>query len=1431
MESQSQQQEFKHIALSIEKQLIDYLNEQNLETNNAFAFIGTWNKTYHHGYSANPFKELVKQSLFKGRIYIVVGHYFEHLGLMLALDEQFGHNSSLVGDDILTEKMNETKYLVIGVDIEHYDPSDSSRYFRGLFSDDAYQLIQRAFGYYVGIFPSAPLNDDIDQMIGQFMRPNTNINTMSKIASGNSTQIGLIVSDGSTLPIASPKLIRLPVEAYYLFDAIMLYGQVLKECLIEKKNATLDHCLNGNRLSENIRKQIYNSSMGFVSRIDSNGDAEGNYTLVARRMLHLASERNNKIVHQQEQDSDLNSRYNLNEMQFSHGHNQHNSNGLLPVGIFVYSTSKTSSRLKLPQLVLHTKLELLNSGAPKLNKPQLRVCTKHIESICRNLTSSAVFDQVLRDQQRLHSITILLSFVILIMLITLLALAYYRYLKQLKSYNKLEQCSIFVASEVLVNLRRDLCLITNIDHATPERNKSQSNGKENSENCTSATNNDVGNNDQSTIKLALFKENLVAYKKFQPELFHHHINTTPSDNWRYYLEQMIKLRLNLVRERAKQEEKTIKSFPTKYLTNCSRSLLSGMMSMASQCVKFRSDLSKTLGCQQGHHHAKQHYETIQMMVKDIKLSSHRQHLSSQEEQEEEILLKATAAIVVDNRNFSLINNQINNLLSALRQIRHANVLPMIGLAYDFHQFVATTSNIDSDKIKNYNCQKHNENNTTSASCDQKKEPLCSVEDDEDHQGRRLVIDCFVLVDHTSRGSLRDVLCGQNLSSSLSIFIVISLVNDLLRGLDYMHTNLPSIGYHGNLKATNCLVDSRWTLKLSDFYQTHLNDTLNSSYGIQNTTSGANNQTDDVSRKASIIDNFDHSSLICDRVDYEKYIYMAPELLEDVVLMKDHAKQDRHNATATSSDWKSNGSRTDIDKKYERGRMGDIYSLGFVLYELLTCREPWSCYFEDAPLSSKSKRQQLHFPETESISQTNANRHRYIVEVLITIGATGNNFRPPLDKIGNRWFGHQSTVIKQSVDSYGSSKLCQNHHQISGKMESIAGDRCKLEIDQTINHTIKTMGCYITYELLFELGTQIIRWCWSAQPSQRPLSIGQIRQMMAPVLDYRANKSQLLHKVTNGIKIVPSHDSNSNTIPLASDANGRDSNHLMDNMLYLMDIYTNNLELIIDERTEQLQSEKARANRLLNKMLPPVIAKKLCLDQPIEAELFECVSVLFVDIVDFTQLSSMSTPIETIEFLNDLYSAFDTIINQYDNIYKVETIGDCLMLASGVPLRNGLKHACLLASLALDLLDEAKKYTIKHLPDYRLTLRCGLHCGPVCAGLVGSREQPKYSLFGDTINMASRMQSTGLPQKVQLTGQFKATLLEASEFIVNQIDGIHHLQASSSNSDKLMGSTSAAISADYVIIKRGLVQIKGKGEILTYWLLNGPRYHSLRGLAR
>ncbi|KAK9744756.1 Adenylate and Guanylate cyclase catalytic domain [Popillia japonica] len=218
------------------------------------------------------------------------------------------------------------------------------------------------------------------------------------------------------------------------------------------------------------------------------------------------------------------------------------------------------------------------------------------------------------------------------------------------------------------------------------------------------------------------------------------------------------------------------------------------------------------------------------------------------------------------------------------------------------------------------------------------------------------------------------------------------------------------------------------------------------------------------------------------------------------------------------------------------------------------------------------------------------------------------------------------------------------------------------------------------------------------------------------------------------------------------------------------------------KAKELKTEKEKSDSLLFQMLPPSVAMQLKQTKQVPAEYYASVTVYFSDIVGFTEIAAVSTPLEVVTFLNKIYKLFDARIECYD-VYKVETIGDSYMVASGLPVPNGNKHISEIASMALDLLSGSSLFKIPHRMSEKLRIRSGIHTGPVVAGIVGSK-MPRYCLFGDTVNTASRMESTGEASKIHISLEMNKAL------------------------DNIGG---------YKTEHRGLVDVKGKGLMETFWL--------------
>uniref|UniRef100_A0A8C5GWQ2 Guanylate cyclase n=1 Tax=Gouania willdenowi TaxID=441366 RepID=A0A8C5GWQ2_GOUWI len=253
--------------------------------------------------------------------------------------------------------------------------------------------------------------------------------------------------------------------------------------------------------------------------------------------------------------------------------------------------------------------------------------------------------------------------------------------------------------------------------------------------------------------------------------------------------------------------------------------------------------------------------------------------------------------------------------------------------------------------------------------------------------------------------------------------------------------------------------------------------------------------------------------------------------------------------------------------------------------------------------------------------------------------------------------------------------------------------------------------------------------------------------------------------------------------IISKIHNQENESYMDNMIRRLQMYSRNLEHLVEERTALYKRERDRADNLNYMLLPGPVVKSLKESGVVEPELYDEVTIYFSDIVGFTTLSQYSTPMEVVDMLNDIYKGFDSIVDHHD-VYKVETIGDAYMVASGLPRRNGNRHAVDICRMALDILAFMGTFQLRHLPGIPVWIRIGVHSGPCAAGVVGLK-MPRYCVFGDTVNTASRMESTGHPLRIHVS--------EPTINILERTDCMFEYEM------------------------RGETYLKGKGAEITYWL--------------
>ncbi|MCB9785717.1 MAG: adenylate/guanylate cyclase domain-containing protein [Deltaproteobacteria bacterium] len=224
-----------------------------------------------------------------------------------------------------------------------------------------------------------------------------------------------------------------------------------------------------------------------------------------------------------------------------------------------------------------------------------------------------------------------------------------------------------------------------------------------------------------------------------------------------------------------------------------------------------------------------------------------------------------------------------------------------------------------------------------------------------------------------------------------------------------------------------------------------------------------------------------------------------------------------------------------------------------------------------------------------------------------------------------------------------------------------------------------------------------------------------------------------------------------------------------------------LEQTVAERTLALRGALAESERLLLNVLPREIAMRLRGGEEAIADAHAAVSILFADIVGFTQLATRIDPVELVGLLNRIFTEFDELAERH-GLEKIKTIGDAYMVVGGLPEPRD-DHAQAVARLALEMRSALAELGRQH--GAPLDVRMGIHTGPVVAGVIG-RSKFSYDLWGDAVNIASRLESHGESGRIQISA-----------------------------------ATRDALGAGFHTERRGTIELKGRGEFEAWWLSDAP----------
>ncbi|GIL96581.1 hypothetical protein Vretimale_2365 [Volvox reticuliferus] len=202
---------------------------------------------------------------------------------------------------------------------------------------------------------------------------------------------------------------------------------------------------------------------------------------------------------------------------------------------------------------------------------------------------------------------------------------------------------------------------------------------------------------------------------------------------------------------------------------------------------------------------------------------------------------------------------------------------------------------------------------------------------------------------------------------------------------------------------------------------------------------------------------------------------------------------------------------------------------------------------------------------------------------------------------------------------------------------------------------------------------------------------------------------------------------------------------------------------LEQATRWLDEERQRSDALLYRMLPADIAADLRIGTKVEAISYPEVTILFSDMVGFTTTSAKSTPEEVYNMLNEMYDKFDSLVDDFPDVYKLETIGDAYFLVCNLTT-DCERHVDVVIDFAIRM--QALTRHIKNAQGEPVQLRIGIHTGPVVGGVLGAKT-PRFSIYGDTVNVASRMESHGLPGKIHISDASYNRIMEREKYAVRE----------------------------------------------------------------
>lgn len=1453
-----------------------------------------WHTTYHYGFTRNPFRRLLHRHLMAAQqkpqtqqqqqqppvnqaqcsahpavatatvadtrnssngsqrtvtqfpprnsgaaIYIVVGHYYEHLGLMLALDELNLLEDSSVATETLDDGNNQHHHqeyhanrwpssttvnhgkraIVVGVDIEPYDEQvDSAHFLRGLLSGSRQSLegeteesslnsLAAKYTNYLGIVPSKPTRmSDLQEYMRTVYNRTGGSSLGFDVRSGGGQRQPPITTNKTTLDSLQVstdlfQFLRLPIEAFYLYDSVLLLGAYFNECLQlqQQENAQLSLCSDGQRVFNWFVNRSYFSFVNHnnMSKFDSQAQTDGFYSLISSRVttkLPPSSTGSPSFLTSSTLQPPIQAGSDTN--------GNEDDLGLVPIGQFVAAESEIKLSIDfqdISQIWLPFWCKALgdsNYSACETIKRQYEIDSM----VTRKLVE-------LRSKQDVAMLTSSLTIVILLFLtLSLVAVMRYLYYQQKDSRGRKSALLIFGKRK------------NKNEQPHSDINKQSTGGgggwfseqdERNFEHIVlnllriwdshlaksmSNSSDPLGGQQSDSYHLMNASK---SKRKTLVEL-HCHMFPFPSCKFVHWLVALHQMKEMMFQFQANLEARASCNSGTKLGGHSGRAFKSVLpFRMASNSNNNNNNLIDWLNClSYGDGEPAICSDAIPTVRGVSTTSTSTQQLTRRPRGKRSFFLtkhKGSGTLKLLLHKYK----SINECLCSLHELNHPTIVSLFGVTLasklDLFQLVADTSGgisaggkvacliLELPERGNLRLVvrtlKETFNgapniNTTGAFASNKDIGGGGEEDDDDGDDGD--------DDYESCDANDDAI--ERFKSSL----LFTWLDDLLNGLGYLHES-SKLGFHGELRITNCLITSNWRLKLSGFHEHHMRRSLGA-YEQQRST-----MTIASSAKTNVAPNLPEpplgESTIGSNLQTEvqtspslpppppstyldELVYAAPEVLAN------------HNRQASLSQ--------------SCLKLADIYSFAFLLYELIADQEPWSC-----------------------LTQVSSSK------LLIERAKVDSSFRPPLSRLDTTPPVAAATAASTTAATAMTAATTTTRprapvYESCSKLSSstcffshLARDSPKVK---EVRSTTKAGTASAAASDLDNL-QRVIRSCWSHSPDRRPQSISRLRMRLASCSWWQSDEIGHKDCELGGDRPLP--------------ARRVERKSAVD----IMQSYASILEIISSHRKRELALERHKNFQLANCSLPDLVTSKLILQSnqishQVESQFFECVSFCSFRFILLPPPSPIPSndrqQVNEFKILLQILIRVDQLLSMYrKQLHLVDSQADSMLrflVCSGDPIlpigrgnqQTRRSHVGLVASFALQLVDMVNRAQGEF--NNCLQVKCALHCGPACGGLISGLDTaagsclrlPRYVLLGNSLQLVDILEQTSLPQRIQVSAEYR-----------NQL-----LQMSGNNQAIPLGGAER----DYIMIKReAKIQAKYIGELEAFWLVNGPRLSASQSL--